>query len=64
MMRFLYPDITLISQPIEDLAKESVRMITEMIRGKEIPQKRVVLPITLRRGSTTAGDRNAAADSI
>ena len=59
--RFLNPDMTTICQPIEKLANESVRLITELIKGNEISEREIILPVRLRRGNTTTG--NAAAES-
>ncbi len=61
MTRFLDPDMTTICQPIEKLANESVRLITELIKGNEISEREIILPVRLRRGNTTTG--NAAAES-
>ena len=59
--RFLNPDMTTICQPIQELADESVRLITELIKGNTIHEKEIILPVRLRRGNTTTG--NAAAES-
>ena len=61
MTRFLDPDMTTICQPIQELADESVRLITELIKGNTIHEKEIILPVRLRRGNTTTG--NAAAES-
>ena len=61
MTRFLDPDMTTICQPIEKLANESVRLITELIKGNEISEREIILPVRLRRGNTTTG--NAAEES-
>ena len=47
------PQMTSIVQPIEGLAKESVRLLRNLIGGKESNNKEVVLGVLLRKGNTT-----------
>jgi len=62
MTRFLHPEMTTICQPIQQLADEAVRMITDMINGNEVKQKRVILPVSIRRGNTTTGNQEGVPD--
>ncbi len=47
------PKMTAIVQPIEELAKESVKLLFDLINGKEYKDKQVTLEVTLRKGNTT-----------
>ena len=47
------PQMTSIVQPIEGLAKESVRLLRNLIGGKEYNNKEVLLGVLLRKGNTT-----------
>ena len=47
------PKMTSVVQPIEGLAKESVRLLCNLIGGKEYNNKEVVLGVQLRKGNTT-----------
>lgn len=47
------PKMTSVVQPIEGLAKESVRLLCNLIGGKEYNNKEVVLGVLLRKGNTT-----------
>lgn len=47
------PRMTAIVQPIEGLAKESVRLIHRLISGRVYKDKNVVLEVELRKGNTT-----------
>ena len=47
------PQITSIVQPVEELAKEAVRLLSEQINGTVYDKKQVVLGIQLRKGKTT-----------
>lgn len=47
------PKMTAIVQPIRGLAKESVRLLNDLIGGKEYQNKEVVLGVHLRKGNTT-----------
>lgn len=47
------PRMTAIVQPMEKLAKESVRLLRDLIGGKEYKDKQVVLGVKLRKGDTT-----------
>lgn len=48
-----YPSVTTIVQPIARLAQESVRLMIDLIQGKQTEKANIVLPVTLRRGETT-----------
>ena len=45
--------ITSIVQPIESLAKESVKKIIQLIEDKEIENKKSLLDVSLQAGETT-----------
>lgn len=47
------PKMTAVVQPIEGLARESVRLLSDLISGKEYRNKQVVLGVQLRKGNTT-----------
>jgi len=47
------PSITSIVQPIDQLAKESTKLICDLINGKKYKNKRVILDVELREGETT-----------
>lgn len=47
------PRMTAVVQPIEGLAKESVRLIHRLIGGRVYKDKNVVLEVELRKGNTT-----------
>ena len=47
------PKMTSVVQPIEGLAKESVRLLCNLISGKNYKNKQVVLGVQLRKGNTT-----------
>lgn len=51
--RFLTPSLTTICQPFQALAKAAVRIIMQLIQGEPVAEKRMVLPVTLRRGRST-----------
>ncbi len=47
------PKVTVVVQPIEEMAKESVRLLGNLINGKEYQNMQVVLGVQLRKGDTT-----------
>lgn len=47
------PKMTAVVQPIEGLARESVRLLMDLIGGKEYKNKQVLLGVQLRKGNTT-----------
>ena len=47
------PRLTVIVQPILELAKEAVRLVLELLQGKKYEKKSVVLDVELRQGDTT-----------
>lgn len=47
------PKMTAIVQPVQDLARECVRLVGDLISGKEYRNKQVVLGVQLRKGNTT-----------
>lgn len=47
------PKVTAVVQPIEALAKESVRLLSNLINKKKYTNKKVVLAAKLRKGDTT-----------
>lgn len=51
--QFMTPSLTTICQPFQALAEASVRLILQLIQGEPAEEKRLVLPVTLRRGQST-----------
>lgn len=51
--RFMTPSLTVITQPVQALAEEAVQSIVQLIRGESLSEKRITLPVALRRGDTT-----------
>lgn len=51
--KMVEPKMTAVVQPIESLAKESVRLIGDLISGKVYKNKQVLLGVSLRKGNTT-----------
>lgn len=47
-----HSEITSVVQPIEDIAKHSVRLIVDKIQGREINENNVVLDVVLQKGET------------
>ena len=47
------PRMTAVVQPIEGLARESVRLIHHLIGGRVYKDKNVILEVELRKGNTT-----------
>lgn len=47
------PKLTAVVQPIEGLAVESVRLLTDLIGGKEYQNKEIMLGVQLKKGNTT-----------
>lgn len=47
------PRLTAVVQPIESLAKESVRLISEAVNGRRFKNEQVILGVELRKGKTT-----------
>lgn len=47
------PKMTAVVQPIEGLARESVRLLMDLISGKEYKNKQVLLGVQMRKGNTT-----------
>lgn len=47
------PKMTAVVQPIEGLAKESVRLLCNLIGGKEYKNKQIILRANLKKGNTT-----------
>lgn len=47
------PELTAVVQPIPELARESVRILRELIKGKKYENKHVILGVHLRKGNTT-----------
>lgn len=48
------PRMTAVVQPIEGLAKESARLLCDLISGREYKNKQVLLGVQLRKGNTTS----------
>lgn len=51
--KMVEPKMTAVVQPIESLAKESVRLLGDLISGKVYKNKQVLLGVSLRKGNTT-----------
>lgn len=51
--QFMTPSLTTVCQPFQDLAEASVRLILQLIQGEPAEEKRLVLPVALRRGQST-----------
>lgn len=49
----VYPKITMIAQPIEQLARESAKLIADLINNKPVINNRVTLQVKLYPGDTT-----------
>lgn len=47
------PKMTAVVQPIEGLARDSVRLLSDLIGGKKYTKKQVMLGVRLRKGNTT-----------
>lgn len=47
------PKMTAVVQPIEKLAKESVRLMCNLISGKKYKNKQIVLRAQMKKGDTT-----------
>lgn len=47
------PAVTAVAQPMEALAKESVRLISKLVDGKVYRNKQVLLDVGIRKGKTT-----------
>lgn len=52
--QFMTPSLTTVCQPFQALAEVSVRLILQLIQGEPVEEKRLTLPVTLRRGQSTA----------
>lgn len=49
-----YPTLTTIQQPIKDLSKEAVKTLINLINKKNsYIEKKIILPVSLKRGNTT-----------
>ncbi|MCD8230545.1 MAG: LacI family DNA-binding transcriptional regulator [Clostridiales bacterium] len=57
-LQFCYPGITCVEQPIQELAREAVRLVIEMIDGNLTGVENVELPVSLRRRESTACEGN------
>lgn len=51
--KIVSPSITSIVQPIDQLAKKSTQLISELISGIRYKNKRVILDVDIRKGDTT-----------
>ena len=47
------PPLTAIGQPIKELARESVRLVCNLVNGKVYKNKQVSLQVELRKGKST-----------
>ena len=53
MTQMVEPSVTAIVQPTENLARESAKLICDLVNGKPHKNKQVVLNVSLRKGKTT-----------
>lgn len=51
--KMVEPQMTAVVQPIEELAKESARLLSNLINGKKYRNKQIILKVQLRKGDTT-----------
>ena len=51
--RIVEPKMTSVVQPIEELARESVRLVDRLINGSAYQDKKLVLEVKLQKGGTT-----------
>lgn len=51
--KMVEPQMTAVVQPIEELAKESARLLSNLINGKKDRNKQIILKAQLRKGDTT-----------
>lgn len=51
--KLIYPGMTTIIQPIERLAEKCVEVLMEMIDGKTVKKKNIMLDVALKRGGST-----------
>lgn len=49
----MHPDMTMVIQPIRELARECVHLVMELTQGNAVTQTSVRLPVTLKKGATT-----------
>lgn len=54
MTKMVQPKLTVVIQPIEELARESVRLLNNLINGKEYRNKQVMLSVQFKKGDTTS----------
>lgn len=47
------PQVTAVAQPMEALARESVRLMARLVNGKTYKNKQVLLEVELKKGKTT-----------
>ena len=47
------PRVTAVAQPVEALARESVRLMARLVNGKTYKNKQVLLEVELKKGKTT-----------
>ena len=50
--RMVTPELTTINQPIEEMGKKSVELILKLICGERVPERTILLPQLIIRGST------------
>ena len=51
--QFMTPSLTTVCQPFQELAEASVRLVLQLIQGEPVEEKRLTLPVTIRRGQST-----------
>jgi LacI family sucrose operon transcriptional repressor len=51
--QFMTPSLTTVCQPFQALAEASVRLVLQLIQGEPVEEKRLTLPVTIRRGQST-----------
>lgn len=56
--RFCNPPLTTVNQPLEEMAQTAVKLLLQLIAGKDVPQKTVLPSRVLYRQSTGFGSYN------
>lgn len=56
LIDFAHPSITVVEQPIKELAKECFKQLNLRIEGKEPDKKVITLPVKLKKGMSTVAN--------
>ena len=57
LIDFAHPSITVVEQPIKELAKECFRQLDQRINGEELKRKIITLPVEMKKGMSTSVKR-------